>query len=114
MFSLNDTMRYHLCTGFTDMRKGINSLIGVIKEKLGLEVRNGDVSNPNIKNKYIFIITIILLSYRYKYSFLSVLYKEVKNQNDNVMLWVAPKLMEERPHSCLHGNNQLIAFSIEL
>ena len=43
MFSLNDTMRYHLCTGFTDMRKGINSLVGVIKEKLGSEVRNGDV-----------------------------------------------------------------------
>ena len=43
MFSLNDTMRYHLCTGFTDMRKGINSLVGVIKDKLGSEVRNGDV-----------------------------------------------------------------------
>ena len=43
MFSLNDTMRYHLCTGFTDMRKVINSLVGVIKEKLGSEVRNGDV-----------------------------------------------------------------------
>ena len=43
MFSLNDTMRYHLCTGFTDMRKGINSLVGVIKDKLCSEVRNGDV-----------------------------------------------------------------------
>ena len=27
MFCLNDTMRYHLCPGRTDMRKGINSLI---------------------------------------------------------------------------------------
>lgn len=38
MFCLNDTMRYHLCPGRTDMRKGINSLIGVVKEKM-----NGDV-----------------------------------------------------------------------
>lgn len=43
MFCLNDTMRYHLCPGFTDMRKGINSLIGVVKEKMCAEVRNGDV-----------------------------------------------------------------------
>lgn len=43
MFSLNDTMRYHLCPGRTDMRKGINSLIGVIKERMGEDVRNGDV-----------------------------------------------------------------------
>lgn len=43
MFNLNDTMRYHLCPGRTDMRKGINSLIGVIKERMGEDVRNGDV-----------------------------------------------------------------------
>lgn len=43
MFSLNDTMRYHLCPGRTDMRKGINSLIGVVKEQMGADVRNGDV-----------------------------------------------------------------------
>ena len=43
MFSLNETMRYHLCPGRTDMRKGINSLIGVVKEKMGADVRNGDV-----------------------------------------------------------------------
>ena len=43
MFSLNDTMRYHLCPGRTDMRKGINSLIGVVKEQMGRDVRNGDV-----------------------------------------------------------------------
>ena len=43
MFCLNDTMRYHLCPGRTDMRKGINSLIGVVKEKMGSDVRNGDV-----------------------------------------------------------------------
>lgn len=43
MFCLNDTMRYHLCPGRTDMRKGINSLIGVVKEHMGTDVRNGDV-----------------------------------------------------------------------
>ena len=43
MFSLNETMRYHLCPGRTDMRKGINSLIGVVKEKMGADVRSGDV-----------------------------------------------------------------------
>lgn len=43
MFCLNDTMLYHLCPGRTDMRKGINSLIGVVKEKMGSDVRNGDV-----------------------------------------------------------------------
>lgn len=43
MFCLNDTMRYHLCPGRTDMRKGINSLIGVVKERMGADVCNGDV-----------------------------------------------------------------------
>lgn len=43
MFCLNDTMRYHLCPGRTDMRKGINSLIGVVKYQMGADVRNGDV-----------------------------------------------------------------------
>ena len=43
MFCLNDTMRYHLCPGCTDMRKGINSLIGVVKEKMCANIRNGDV-----------------------------------------------------------------------
>ena len=33
MFCLNDT----------DMRKGINSLIGVVKERMRSDVRNGDV-----------------------------------------------------------------------
>ena len=32
MFCLNDTMRYHLCSGRTDIRKGISLLIGVVKE----------------------------------------------------------------------------------
>jgi len=43
MFSLNDSMRYWLCPGFTDMRKGINSLCGVVKQKMGCQIKNGDV-----------------------------------------------------------------------
>lgn len=43
MFCLNDTMRYYLCPGGTDMRKGISSLCGVVHEKMRSEVRNGDV-----------------------------------------------------------------------
>jgi transposase len=43
MFSLNDTMRYYLCPGKTDMRKGINSLCGVVHEKMKGKLKNGDV-----------------------------------------------------------------------
>lgn len=43
MFCLNDTMRYYLCPGGTDMRKGISSLCGVVHEKMHSEVKNGDV-----------------------------------------------------------------------
>ena len=43
MFNLNDAMRYFLCPGRTDMRKGISSLCGVVHEKMRSEVKNGDV-----------------------------------------------------------------------
>lgn len=43
MFCLNDTMRYFLCPGKTDMRKGINSLCGLVHEKMKHPVKNGDV-----------------------------------------------------------------------
>ncbi len=43
MFCLNDTMRYYLCPGNTDMRKGISSLCGVVHDRMGQEVKNGDV-----------------------------------------------------------------------
>ena len=36
-------MRYFLCPGKTDMRKGISSLCGVVHEKMRSDVRNGDV-----------------------------------------------------------------------
>jgi len=43
MFCLNDSMRYFLCTGKTDMRKGMHSLCGLVRERMGYEVRFGDV-----------------------------------------------------------------------
>lgn len=43
MCSLNDTMRYFLCPGRTDMRKGISSLCGLVHDRMKSEVKNGDV-----------------------------------------------------------------------
>lgn len=43
MFCLNDSMRYFLCPGSTDMCKGMFSLSGLIREKMNGDVRNGDV-----------------------------------------------------------------------
>lgn len=36
-------MRYFLCPGRTNMRKGISSLCEVVHEKMNSEVKNGDV-----------------------------------------------------------------------
>jgi len=43
MFSLNDSMHYYLCPGFTDMRKGMCSLCGLVKNEMGKRLVNGDV-----------------------------------------------------------------------
>jgi len=43
MFSLTDTMRYFLRPGKTDMRKGIHSLCGMVRDGMGYDVRFGDV-----------------------------------------------------------------------
>ena len=43
MFSLNDSMRYYLCPGATDMRRGIYSLSGLVLDTMGRDVRSGDV-----------------------------------------------------------------------
>ena len=43
MFCLNDTMRYFLCPGKTDMRRGMNSLCGLVRDLMGYDVRFGDV-----------------------------------------------------------------------
>ena len=36
-------MRYFLCPGKTDMRKGMSSLCGVIHERMGYNIKHGDV-----------------------------------------------------------------------
>lgn len=43
MFSLNDSMRYYLCPGATDMRKSFYTLSGVVKNNMKQDVRSGDV-----------------------------------------------------------------------
>lgn len=43
MFCLNHTIRYFLCPGKTDMRKGMDSLCRVIHYKIGDDVRLGDI-----------------------------------------------------------------------
>ncbi len=43
MFCLNDTMRFWLCPGMTDMRKGISSLCGAVRKRMHSEMRKGDV-----------------------------------------------------------------------
>ena len=43
MFCLNDTMRYFLCPGKTDMRKGMNTLCGLVQNQMGYQVCHGDV-----------------------------------------------------------------------
>ena len=40
MFCLNDNMRYFLCGGYTDMRKRIFSLSGLVHDKMGGDVRS--------------------------------------------------------------------------
>lgn len=43
MFCLNDTMRYFLCPGPTDMRKGMNTLSGLVVNQMGKKLRFGDI-----------------------------------------------------------------------
>lgn len=43
MFSLNENMRFFLCPGHTDMRKGMNTLCGVVQNQMGQSLRVGDI-----------------------------------------------------------------------
>jgi len=43
MFCLNDSMRYFLCPGSTDMRKGMFTLSGLVNDHMHGDVRSGDV-----------------------------------------------------------------------
>lgn len=51
MFSLNDTMRYFLCPGRIDMRKGISSLCVVVYEKMKSEGRTPDNATLESREK---------------------------------------------------------------
>jgi hypothetical protein len=43
MFSLNESHRYYLCTLPTDMRKGFDSLCGLVSSQLGRDPLGGEV-----------------------------------------------------------------------
>lgn len=43
MFSLNDSMRYYLCPGATDMRKSFYTLGGLVTNVMKQDLRSGDV-----------------------------------------------------------------------
>ena len=43
MFSLSDNLKYYLCTGSTDMRKGFDTLCGVVRSKMGRDPLSGEV-----------------------------------------------------------------------
>ena len=43
MFGLGPATRVYVALGATDMRKGYDGLYGIVRDKLGLEVRSGHV-----------------------------------------------------------------------
>jgi transposase len=43
MFSLSDNLQYYLCTGATDMRKGFDTLCGVVRSQMGRNPLSGEV-----------------------------------------------------------------------
>jgi transposase len=43
MFSLSDNLQYYLCTGATDMRKGFDTLCGVVRSEMGRDPLSGEV-----------------------------------------------------------------------
>jgi transposase len=43
MFSLTDNLQYYLCTGSTDMRKGFDTLCGVVRSQMGRNPLSGEV-----------------------------------------------------------------------
>ena len=43
MFSLTGGHQYYLCTGATDMRKGFNSLCGLVRSQMGRDPLSGEV-----------------------------------------------------------------------
>lgn len=61
MFCLNDNMRYFLCDGHTDMRKRIFGLNGLVHDKMGGDVRSGDVYQFYVGNKIMLVLTYNIL-----------------------------------------------------
>jgi hypothetical protein len=52
MFGLGPATRIYVAVGATDMRKGFDGLYGLVRGKLGLEVRStviGRCGDPNIR-----------------------------------------------------------------
>lgn len=43
MFCLSDNLQYYLCTGGTDMRKGFDTLCGVVRSRMGRDPLGGEV-----------------------------------------------------------------------
>lgn len=43
MFSLTGSHQFYLCTGATDMRKGFNSLCGLVRSQMGRDPLSGEV-----------------------------------------------------------------------
>jgi len=43
MFCLTDNLQYYLCTGGTDMRKGFDTLCGVVRSRMGRDPLGGEV-----------------------------------------------------------------------
>jgi transposase len=51
MLGLEPSMRYYLCQGMTDMRKGIDTLGEQVRKKMEMNPRNGDVFIFMSKNR---------------------------------------------------------------
>ena len=62
MFCLNDSMRYFLCPGYTDMRKGLFTLSGLVHERMGGDIRSGNVFIFYISNNIMLAIQCIYLT----------------------------------------------------
>jgi transposase len=43
MFCLSDNLQYYLCAGSTDMRKGFDTLCGVVRSQMGRDPLSGEV-----------------------------------------------------------------------
>ncbi|MBK7097663.1 MAG: IS66 family insertion sequence element accessory protein TnpB [Sphingobacteriales bacterium] len=96
MLQLTDTTRYYWYNGVADMRKGFDSLCGMVSQFMGANVLDGGV--------FIFVNRrrnqIILLTWGEEMvwlSTISVLKKECMNFLASVRIIAAPKLM---PYNC--------------